>query len=273
MPGYLDTLLAHARQGPAGIRPRQAQPFEDGGRALLEEVHREDEGARVVTEAEAVAGENAKTPRPVAPALPPPQAQREDQQPNPGRVENAEHRTSGARLREEPAVIHAAETSLVRQEARRETEKVVDVSPPSLTRPRPLQESAKPNALVPRRKEAGVESVRVEDGVVAVPPPAAPMPQRPQLRRDPVDETARQEERRGIEPQVAPRAPQPSVLPRLIERRESDRREEIAPSAARTIEVHIGRIDVRAVAPARPERPVRPAPTLSLDDYLKQSRP
>lgn len=40
-----------------------------------------------------------------------------------------------------------------------------------------------------------------------------------------------------------------------------------------TVEIHIGRIEVRAVAPARPERPARSAPPLSLDDYLKGVQP
>jgi hypothetical protein len=56
-------------------------------------------------------------------------------------------------------------------------------------------------------------------------------------------------------------------------RRAGDRREALTePATAETIHVHIGRVEVRAIAPAaEPKTPAprRPAPQpLSLDDYL-----
>ena len=64
------------------------------------------------------------------------------------------------------------------------------------------------------------------------------------------------------QPTVEPAAPVPAVLPKAMRK------------PAPTIQVTIGRIEVRAItlpAPPAPRfKPARPGPALSLDDYLKQ---
>jgi hypothetical protein len=82
---------------------------------------------------------------------------------------------------------------------------------------------------------------------------------------------------RPAAPDAAPVAPR-MVRPRLkphVERGPQEPRVDAPESSAPTVRVAIGRIEVRAITPPpspfpQQAAPARPAPTLSLDDYLKQ---
>jgi hypothetical protein len=132
-------------------------------------------------------------------------------------------------------------------------------------------------ALAPRIEPAASESHFQKSFASAEGPPKLPS----------VDSTS---EQRSVESAIMPKnsgppaGPKSPVSPLVSALRRDPRRstpmtpqELLAdndPSSARTIKVTIGRIEVRAVyaAPERPpapRRPVRPAPKMSLDDYLR----
>jgi len=76
-------------------------------------------------------------------------------------------------------------------------------------------------------------------------------------------------EARVMRPILAERQAEEKANGRLQQAAKTKPENEIA-----TIKVHIGRIEVRAVMsstqPVSPRKPTRPAPALSLDEYLKQ---
>lgn len=109
--------------------------------------------------------------------------------------------------------------------------------PARATRPVPIDDSIRAAAVAPARRAADA---------AAVPHPAAPRP-----APATVAAAAAGTARRAAAPSLAPAA---------------------APAPLPPIEVTIGRVEIRAVAPAAaPARPVRAGgPRLSLDDYLRQ---
>jgi hypothetical protein len=118
----------------------------------------------------------------------------------------------------------------------------------------------------------------------AAPPPPVPPPARPARERA-AEPTDRQEPALApVLPPTTTERPAPGPAPaRPAVRatvpvpdargtaRERDRRR---PAAERTVHVTIGRVEVTAAAPPRrgpaPDRPRRPAPTVSLDTYLSR---
>lgn len=78
----------------------------------------------------------------------------------------------------------------------------------------------------------------------------------------------------SIHPPPPPQAPRSTVLPRIAEPRVIPPPREDPRSAPPAIHVTIGRVEVRATAPAAPPVPQKSkpsrAPKLSLDDYLRQ---
>jgi len=128
---------------------------------------------------------------------------------------------------------------------------------------------------------------RPAGSAAAVTPPAAPPPTaagqaigpafRPVVRRALVGQALAPEEREpgSTVPGAGPGAISPSALPRRMVmglRGVGSPQATTAPQP--TVQVTIGRIEVRAVTPPSPPAPraaaARPGPQLSLDDYLKQ---
>ena len=281
MPGFLETLLIQARQGLEGARPRPLQPFEAAPR--FEESWEEQAGPLVVVAPvpQVSTGPPTRLPAPPASSATPVPPAREAR----------------------PAPERAATRDVPRSvpESGREPASTRQAAP--LASPRSTSGLAEAAGSVreepPARSAAPVREEAASPGSVRVAMPAH-RPSQPPLRDAspgvlPADARAES----GLHGEAAPAGPAPTVaaerallpprtdnpapvpaLPRPSPFAESRpvpaRREPTAPPpVAPTIEVHIGRIEVRAVTPARPERRTPAAPALSLSDYLAQqsSRP
>lgn len=264
MTGYLDTLLAHARQVPPGIRPRRAQPFEE---------------ALPWIEAEERAAESPVIP----PAMPlpdrPGQMNRKSAQPTLPEASTAVPRHQGAAFRDPVEVVPQVDSGRItpRDEP---GEPLHPAAFATLAPPQPASKvGAVERALVApsleegnradaRHAEEQTRAASWEDGGSS-PVPATTV------------ERLQKRTRLAISDLPLPGETLPAVGPRearpVAEGYGQGGRPEVGaartPPTAPTVEIHIGRIDVRAVAPVRQERPSHPTPALSLDDYLKQTRP
>ena len=101
-------------------------------------------------------------------------------------------------------------------------------------------------------------------------PPAVPQvspPPRAAIRVEP-SAPPRPTEIAGAPPPPPPQQPVPIHVPPPVERPQAHPEVEMAAPAARDVNVHIGRIEIRAAAPPAPPAP-RPRTTLSLAEYLK----
>jgi len=158
----------------------------------------------------------------------------------------------------------------------------------------PLREEPKSSHDEPSRRRAPVVPARTEtfpakpdleriaaDADVPQQRPRTETVSKPMLEpmkaRAPASTKARTEKPATVPDHEQPAAPALIPMARQRSSRPSGPAREILAlakesSAARTIRVTIGRIEVRAVQPApapAPRRPVRPAPKMSLDDYLR----
>lgn len=266
MTGYLDRLLSHARQAPTGVRPRQPQPFEEGGF----EMAADEPFARLplLSPQPAEAPASRSAPRQAEPPAPSPaRVQAEASGPrDPGRREPV-----GATATR-PAAAETLVTASVRRPvpeegrpaapdtqqadfqaeplavpARRSVPSISPAHHPevSVSTPERDWQAQRAEALdAPRVPAKATRPLPAPDGVV-IPAPAAAQPARDFL----------------------PPAGRPASSGAS---RRGERRQE---SPAPTIEIHIGRVEVRAVPPVRAEKAVRPSPALSLDAYLNRDRP
>jgi len=139
--------------------------------------------------------------------------------------------------------------------------------PPKSTTLQPtvsMTEETPPQAPTPRSSR--LARLPIEPRTVAEPSTADLGPQPLEARRD------------AALPPANPPMPLPVVVPDVRPRQTAPGEPAFAPpapaEATPTIRISIGRIEVRAVTPAPPPRrkPSRPAPALSLDEYLKQQK-
>ncbi len=251
MLGYLDGLLDRVRHAPTGIRPPVAQPFEAGlppttvaeRGAPISELHTEGEPA-ATPRSELRPVESRETQR-AAGITHARERPRLSAPPHGG--EHSHDPTSAARGAAHPAGLPAAGPELVapsRVAVAGDAVAGSQQSEGSSTRVPPLREAPRPNPVpeVSGQEDARDRAPVAQAGAQRLPGRVAGVAT-PSARR----------EARGQEPEHGPASH--GVVP--------------------TIEIHIGRIDVRAapVAPADPTaaRP-RAAPPLSLDEYLTRGR-
>ncbi len=150
----------------------------------------------------------------------------------------------------------------------RRTRPVVDQPEEPQAPRRPLFEPTVQKTVL----EPATQPIVIERIVETVTQPGAAQPQI-SARRDDRNDRARYEplmpppEPEGLSQDLAAR---PSALPEVRDRSLAE--PPMAPEAPPTIQVTIGRVEVRATpAPARKKKKARPQPTvMSLDDYLKQ---
>jgi hypothetical protein len=134
--------------------------------------------------------------------------------------------------------------------------------------PSPPEAPAKSSRREPQRassRRPPATALPVATG--AVTPESAPSPRSQAEERAPNAGVAPPPvPRRGTDPQIAPQPVLTARPPRVV-----DRPDTVSPP---TVRVTIGRVDVRAVVPEQPEpkRKPRPAPRMSLDEYLSGPR-
>ncbi len=299
MSGYLSNLLARSLQPGAAIRPRRASWFEPtpgvNVAAPWPEATTEALGvpsAGTLEVSGRARGQPAPSPDPVLeppPALPISETAPAEVAPKPVPLPSRPSRIEPARTvsvhaepeapRPEPGVEGASEAPPRPRDATERPGPAIPALPPDApSAPLSAVEPDPPGAAVPPgpirpKGESTVEAAERPSTPVRPLGPEGALPERPPLANI-----------SSLTPQsVTPRFPRqptvdaPTIKPNVLAVPRFQEATQAAPASseeAPTIRVSIGRIEVRAVSPPPPPRrkTARPAPTMSLDDYLKQYR-
>ncbi len=290
MGGYLNLLIAHNLQHAGGIRPRKAQPFERSSDGVVA-------GAASAEPLAALA--DMSPTRRVQQRLPPQ---------NPDAASLGLSLALPPAAQESPRMVPLQADGAAARVVRQVGQESGSAAPAPVSQKAPVTPRVEPGmpGLERPPRPAAVSGSDFFPGVDAEPPPRAPAsglrplvpslpPPAPPLS---APAAAQQSAVPGwtsppaaaalSPPPFSPERPLPAARPPAYPPPENRARGQAhaasgarsapapstpVPSAAAppTIEIHIGRIDVRAISPSLPEPSRRPAPALSLGDYLKRT--